>query len=141
MAQIIVFLTLGTALVLFAWGAIRHDFVALIALFIVVLFGIVPPEEAFLGFGHPAVITVASVLIISRALQNSGLIEIMAQWVTRFGTKMVTQILVLTFFVGVASAFMNNVGALAIMMPVAIHLARKNNYPLSYVLMPIAFAS
>lgn len=141
MDQVVVFLTLAVALVLFASGKIRHDFTALIALFIVVVFGIVPAGDAFAGFGHPAVITVAAVLIISRALQNSGLIDVMAQWVSRAGTGMVTQILVLTFFVGAASAFMNNVGALAIMMPVAIHLARKNNYPASYVLMPIAFAS
>ena len=141
MDQTIVFLTLGIALVLFAWGKIRYDFTALIALFIVVIFGVVPAADAFSGFGHPAVITVAAVLIISKALQNSGLIEVLAQWVTRFGTNMVIQIVVLCFFVGIASAFMNNVGALAIMMPVAIHLARNNNYPPSYLLMPIAFAS
>ncbi len=141
MDQAIVFVTLGIALVLFAWGKIRYDFTALIALFIVVVSGVVPASKAFLGFGHPAVITVAAVLIISRALQNSGLIEVLAGWVTRLGKNMVSQILVLTFFVGIASAFMNNVGALAVMMPVAIQLARKNNYSASYVLMPIAFAS
>ncbi|HPC03892.1 MAG TPA: SLC13 family permease [Syntrophales bacterium] len=141
MDQIVVFLALGIALVLFSWGAVRHDFVALIALLIVVIAGVVPPGEAFLGFGHPAVVTVISVLIISKALQNSGLIEVLAHQITRFGKKAVTQILILTFFVGIASAFMNNVGALAIMMPVAIHLAGKNNYPPSHVLMPIAFAS
>lgn len=141
MDQIVVLASLGVALLLFAWGVIRHDFVALIALFIVVLFGVVPAGEAFAGFGHPAVVTVAAVLIISRAMQNSGLIEILSQWVTKAGRNMVAQILLLTCFVGIASAFMNNVGALAVMMPVAIQLARKNNYPPSAILMPIAFAS
>ncbi|HDP24474.1 MAG TPA: SLC13 family permease [Deltaproteobacteria bacterium] len=141
MDHVIVFATLGLALVFFSWGIIRHDFVALICLFLLVILGIIPPGEAFSGFGHPAVITVAAVLIISRALQNSGLIDMIAQWVSRVNEDFLVQIFILTFLVGIASAFMNNVGALAIMMPVAIHLARKSGHPPSHILMPIAFAS
>lgn len=137
----IVFGTLIITLGLFVWGRIRHDFVALIALFILILTGIIDPAQAFTGFGHPAVITVASVLIIGKALEFSGLIDLLGKWIMKIGDKLLVQILVLSFLVAVASAFMNNVGALAITMPIAIHLARKSGNPPSYILMPIAFAS
>lgn len=141
MDQLIVFITLLLVIFLFAWGRIRHDFVALIALFSLVIFGIVDPDLAFKGFGHPAVITVAAVLIIGKALEHSGLIDLLGKWVMKMGKSLLVQIITLSLLVAVASAFMNNVGALAIMMPVAIHLARKSGHPPSYILMPIAFAS
>lgn len=137
----IVFGTLLLVLGLFAWGRIRHDFVALIALFILIIVGIVDPVSAFEGFGHPAVITVAAVLVIGKALEHSGLIDLLGKWVMKLGKNLLLQILTLSTLVAVASAFMNNVGALAIMMPVAIHMARKSGHPPSYILMPIAFAS
>jgi di/tricarboxylate transporter len=141
MDQWMVFGTLGLALVLFAWGKIRHDFVALISLFLLIIAGIVDPDQAFKGFGHPAVITVAAVLIIGKALEFSGLIDLLGKWVMKIGDSLLLQILVLSVLVAVASAFMNNVGALAIMMPIAIHMARKSGNPPSLILMPIAFAS
>jgi di/tricarboxylate transporter len=67
MDQILVFLTLGAALVLFVWEKIRYDLVALLALFVLVIFKIVPADLAFAGFGHPAVITVAAILLQARA--------------------------------------------------------------------------
>ncbi len=141
MDQTIVFITLGIGLFLFAWGKVRHDIVALIALFLLVLAGIVPKDHAFTGFAHPAVVTVAAVLIISRALMNSGLIDVIASWVLKVGKKLIVQIFALTVVVAVASAFMNNVGALAILMPVALYIARKSGNAPSYILMPIAFGS
>lgn len=141
MDHLIVFATLVMALVLFVWGKIRHDFVALISLFVLVVTGIVNGNDAFKGFGHPAVITVAAVLIIGKALEQSGLIDLISKGVLKTGTNIVVQIATLCGIVAVASAFMNNVGALALMMPVAIHLARKSGNPPSYILMPIAFAS
>ncbi len=141
MDHIIVFGTLGLVLILFAWGYFRHDFVALIALFILVISGIIPAENAFAGFGHPAVITVAAVLIIGKALEMSGLIDVLGKWVSKVGTNITIQIIALSLLVAVASAFMNNVGALAILMPVAISLARKSGKSPSYLLMPVAFAS
>ncbi|MGM1056456.1 MAG: SLC13 family permease [Bacteroidota bacterium] len=141
MAHNIVFGTLIVALGLFAWGKIRHDFVALITLFILIVTGIIDPARAFTGFGHPAVITVASVLIIGKAFEFSGLIDLLGKWIMKMGDKLLVQILVLSLLVAVASAFMNNVGALAITMPIAIHLAHKSGNPPSYILMPIAFAS
>jgi di/tricarboxylate transporter len=141
MDQGIVFFTLLLVLFLFAWGRIRHDFVALIALFALVIAGIVHPSAAFEGFGHPAVITVAAVLVIGKGLEHSGLIDLLGKYVMRVGTNLLMQIAALSLLVAVASAFMNNVGALAIMMPIAIHMARKSGHPPSYILMPIAFAS
>ncbi len=137
----IVFGTLVLVFVLFAWGRIRHDFVALIALFILVIAGSVDAAAAFKGFGHPAVITVAAVLVIGKGLEFSGLIDLLGKWVMKIGDNLLLQVLVLSVLVAVASAFMNNVGALAIMMPIAIHMARKSGNPPSYILMPIAFAS
>ena len=129
MDHLIVFATLVMALVLFVWGKIRHDFVALISLFVLVVTGIVNGNDAFKGFGHPAVITVAAVLIIGKALEQSGLIDLISKGVLKTGTNIVVQIATLCGIVAVASAFMNNVGALALMMPVAIHLARKSGNP------------
>ncbi len=139
--MIIVFITLLFVLALFIWGRIRHDFVALIALFVLVVAGVIHPAEAFAGFGHPAVITVAAVLVIGKALEYSGLIDLLGKWVIKVGKGLLLQIIVLSLLVAVASAFMNNVGALAIMMPIAIHMARKSGNSPSFILMPIAFAS
>lgn len=137
----VVFLALAFALAMFAWGRIRHDIVALAVLFVVVVTGIIPGEQAFEGFGHPAVITVASVLIIGRALENSGLVDVLGDLVSGVGSSMQQQLVAMCLLVAVASAFMNNVGALAIMMPVALAVARKNGYSPSLVLMPLAFSS
>jgi len=137
----IVFGTLILALVLFATGKVRYDIVAVIALLIVTIAGIIDPVDAFLGFGHPAVVTVAAVLIVSRGLQNSGLIDILTRWVARVGEGKVRQVCSLTGIVAILSAFMNNIGALALMMPVAIRTARKSGRAPSYLLMPIAFGS
>jgi di/tricarboxylate transporter len=83
MDHLIVFATLVIALVLFAWGRFRHDFVALISLFILVIAGVIEPDVAFRGFSHPAVITVASVLIVGKALEYSGLIDLLGKWVLK----------------------------------------------------------
>lgn len=138
---ILVYISLAFALIMFVWGKLRHDLVAILTLFLLVIFGLIKTEEAFLGFGHPAVITVAAVLVIGKALELSGLINVVGQWVLKIGSNLVLQITVLSLIVAVASAFMNNVGALAIMIPVALHLSKKNNQSPSLLLMPIAFAS
>lgn len=141
MEHILVFTTLFLTLILFTWGRVRHDFVALIALLFLVSAGIITPERAFSGFSHPAVITVAAVLVIGRALEFSGLIDLLGKWVMGISRKKTVQIISLSVLVAVASAFMNNVGALAVMMPVAIQMARKSGYSPSLILMPLAFAS
>jgi di/tricarboxylate transporter len=141
MQQTIVFSTLGLVLALFVWGRWRYDLVALLALLIVTITGIVPGSEAFAGFGHPAVVTVAAVLVVSRGLQNSGMVDVIAKWMAGLGDRPTVQVAALTTVASVCSGFMNNVGALALMMPVAIRLAHKSGNSPSLLLMPLAFAS
>ncbi|MDW7739132.1 MAG: SLC13 family permease [Bacillota bacterium] len=139
--QIIIFSVLGLILFLFIWGRWRYDLVALFALLIVTVLGLVPPENAFSGFGHPAVITVAAVLIVSRALFNSGMVDYIARLISRVGENANIQLSVLVLAVTLSSGFMNNIGALALFMPVAIRMARKSNRSPSLFLMPLAFGS
>ncbi len=139
--QLIVFATLLITLFLFIWGKWRYDIVAILALISVSLTGIVPIGDAFAGFGHPAVITVAAVLIISRSIFNSGLAEIASKWFEKLGKNVFLQVLVLTGAVTLLSGFMNNIGALALLLPVALQIARKSGNPPSLLLMPLAFGS
>jgi len=139
--QLIVFIVLILALALFIWGRWRYDLVALLALLAVTVTGIIPGEQAFAGFGHPAVITVAAVLVVSRGLRNSGVVTLLARPLLRVGERPMTQVGALSSLVAVLSAFMNNVGALALLMPVAIRMARKNGRSPSLLLMPLAFGS
>lgn len=141
MEKELVFGVLLLALSLFAWGKIRYDLVALICLLALVFFGVVPPEEAFLGFAHPAVITVAMILVVGHGLKKSGLVEFLANQMLKLNTSFTLQLAMLCGLVCFASAFMNNVGALAVTMPVAVHIANKNGTSVSYFLMPIAFSS
>ncbi len=139
--QTIVFATLAMVLVLFIWGRWRYDLVALFALLVVTIGGLVPAAEAFSGFGHPAVITVAAVLILSRALFNSGMVDYIVRLMSQAGENPITQLAMLVTAVTVCSGFMNNIGALALFMPVAIRMARKNSVSPSLFLMPLAFGS
>jgi di/tricarboxylate transporter len=139
--QLIIFGTLVLTLVLFIQGRWRYDLVALLALLIVVLTGLVPIERAFIGFSNPAVVTVAAVLVVSRALQNSGVVDLIGEWLLSLKGGRLIQLTALTGITAVLSAFMNNVGALALLLPVAIQITRKKNIPASTLLMPLAFAS
>ena len=135
------FAILFLALVLFASGRFRHDIVALIALVAVALTGLVSPHQILSGFGHPAVITVAAVLVISEALRNSGLVDVVVQRILPLTKSTMGHIGILTAVVALASSFMNNVGALAVLLPVAIATAAERGRPAAMLLMPIAFGS
>lgn len=139
--QYIIFIVLGITLVLFAWNRWRYDLVALGALLAVTLAGLVSPYDAFLGLGHPAVITVAAVLALSRALMNAGVIGALGRLVSKVGKRPGVHVLTLTTSVALFSGVMNNVGALALLMPVGVWMARKAKRSPSFILMPIAFGS
>ncbi|MBI4202486.1 MAG: anion permease [Chloroflexi bacterium] len=139
--QLMVFGVLIGALVLFVWGRWRYDLVAGMALLTLVIVGVIKAEDAFSGFGEPAVITVAAVLVISRGLQNAGLVDMVSRWVMAPAGHTIVQIGVLTLVAAFLSAFMNNIGALAFLMPVAVRISARNNIPLSHLLMPLSFAS
>ncbi|MFP3342504.1 SLC13 family permease [Halomonas sp. SIMBA_159] len=137
----LVFIVLGLTLVAFIWGRFRYDLVALAALLGSVMLGLVPADEAFAGFGHPAVITVAAVLVLSRGFERSGVVDVIANQVLKVGERLMLQLLVLVGTVVVLSGVMNNVGALALLLPVAMRLAREHNTSPSLLLMPLAFGS
>lgn len=139
--QLLVFATLLGALVLFVWGKWRYDVVGMLALLTLTLTGVVKGNEAFRGFSEPAVITVAAVLVISQALQKTGLVNVLVRGLGRVGTGMTVQVLAMSGVVAFLSSIMNNVGALAIMLPVAITLANRAGRSASTLLMPLAFAS
>ena len=141
MDEAIVFGVLFLALVLFVTARWRYDVVAMMALLILAVVGIVPPLEAFQGFGHPAVVTVAAVLVLSRALQNSGVVDIIAGWHSRIPDYVSARVGSLSGLSASFSAFMNNVGAVSLLLPVAVRVSNRSKHPPSLFLMPLAFAS
>lgn len=139
--QIFVFGVLIVTLFLFVTEKWRYDVVSLLALLTLTVAGIVPANQAFAGFGHPAVITVAAVLVLSRGLQHSGIVDRLAASMVRVGNRPIGQIAALTGLVALLSGFINNVGALALLLPVAIRMARNSGNSPSLLLMPLAFGS
>ena len=139
--QVFISIILLAALLLFAWGRWRYDLVAMFCLIASVLLGVVPEKEAFLGFGHPAVVTVAAVLILSQGLQNAGVVSVITQQMKRIRFNAFSLLATITLVVTILSAFMNNVGALALMLPITMVAAKEYNIPPARLLMPLAFGS
>lgn len=137
---LILLIVLVTA-IFFFWGRVRHDVVALGCLLVCVLTGLVGADDAFSGFGHPAVITVAAVLILSGGLQRSGVVDALARRALPSTGGLTIRVLALTGLAAIMSAFINNVGAMALLMPVAMNLARKFEKPPGQILMPLSFAT
>lgn len=141
MDQVLLASILVMTIAAFLWGKWRHDIVALGSLLACTAVGLVPAADAFTGFGHPAVITVACVLVLSRALQVSGAVDVLARRLVPESAGTMVTIAALTGLAAVLSAFMNNVGALALLMPVAIQVASRRDLPAGKLLMPLAFGS
>lgn len=139
--QVIIFAVLFSALILFIWGRWRYDVVAMLALLVVAVAGLVPPDKVFAGFGHPAVITVAAVLIISHAVSDSGAVDMIGKRLGIVQNHPTLQIAALTSLTALSSGFMNNVGALALYMPLALQICQRSRRPVSEVLMPLSFGS
>ncbi|MGB0132738.1 SLC13 family permease, partial [Dokdonella sp.] len=140
-AQITILAILVATMVFFLWGRFRHDVVAMAALLVCVVAGAVPSREAFSGFGHPAVITVACVLVLGHGLQITGVVQALAKRLLPKSAGPTMSILSLIGLAAVLSGFMNNVGALALLMPIAIQIAARQNLPAGKLLMPLAFGS
>ncbi len=126
---------------LFLWGRFRYDVTAIIALLAGLSLGLVKPKAAFTGFSDDIVIIVGSALVISSAMQRSGLIESALGILARRVTRVRSQLVVLTTAVGVSSGLVKNVGALAMLMPAAVQTAKKSGTSPSVFLMPMSFAS
>jgi len=139
--QIAIFAILAAALGLFVWDRIRYDLVAMLALLAAIACGVIGPEDAFSGFSDDIVIIIASALVISAAVAKSGLAEAALRPIAGWMQSSEMQIGVLASIVAVLSAFMKNIGALAIMMPIAFQLSRRSGKPVSRVLMPLSFAA
>jgi di/tricarboxylate transporter len=139
--QAAILLVLSAAMVLFVWGRWRHDVVALAALLAAVAAGLVPADDAFSGFGHPAVITVACVLVLSYGLQSTGAVDALVRRVLPKTANATLAIAALAGLGAALSAFINNVGALALLMPVAIQIAVKHDLTPGKVLMPLSFGT
>lgn len=130
---------LGLVLVMLLWGRFRHDLVAAGGLMLAVLFGLVPEDEAFSGFASPAVVVVALVLVASRALENSGALALATRSLVRDGRGVAAHIAVIGGVAALLSSVVNNVAALAMLMPLDIKAARAAGRAPSQTLMPLAF--
>ena len=139
--QLLVLIILISTVALFVWNRVRHDVVALMALLACVLLGLAPAETAFKGFGNHAVVLVAFVLVLSRGLQTSGAIDMVSHWLVSDHASTFRGIVALTLLGAVLSAFTNNVGALALLMPLGLQLAQRNGVPPGRVLMPLSYGS
>ena len=139
--QILIFAILAAMMGLFLWGRFRHDVVALAALLASVIFGLVPSDAAFAGFGHPAVITVACVLVLSQGLRNTGAVDWLARSILPRDAGRITTMLALIGLGAALSGFMNNVGAMALLMPIAVQLSDRLDLTPGQILMPLAFGT
>ncbi|MFP4539304.1 MAG: SLC13 family permease [Candidatus Paceibacterota bacterium] len=139
--QLLIFTVVALTMILLMSRTLRYDLVAVFSLLLIILSGVLSPEEAFAGLIHPVVLLVASMFILTQGLTNSGLIDLITRKVRVLDKYPVLQIGTLTALVAIASAFINNIGALAPMIPIAIHLARKNDLSPSLFLLPLAFGS
>ncbi len=139
--QALAFGLIGGTIAFFVWGRLPYDLVALAALLLGILVGIVPPERAFEGFANEIVIIIAAALVVSEAIARSGAVESALRPVLPRLKTVQAQVTVMAGSVLVLSMVTKNVGALAILMPVALQLARRTGTPPSALLMPMAFAS
>ncbi|MDH4124502.1 MAG: SLC13 family permease [Gammaproteobacteria bacterium] len=139
--QAMLFTILFFVFVFLIWGRWRYDLVAFVALLVALLTGVVPRAEAFSGFGHPATVIIALVLIVSRGLSNSGVIELLARYFVDAGRKLATHVAIMSGLAAALSAVMNNVAALALLMPLDLQAAKKSQRSPSLSLMPLSFAS
>ncbi|MFY0635814.1 MAG: SLC13 family permease [Vannielia sp.] len=139
--QITLFVLFGMVFCLLLWGRFRYDLVAFAALMAAVVLGVVPAEEAFAGFGHPATLVVALVLVVSAGLVNSGAVLLITRTLVSSARGLGGHIALMGGVGGVLSAFMNNVAALALLMPVDIQTARKAGRAPGLSLMPLSFAT
>lgn len=133
---------IAVAVILFATEKLRVDVIALLVLLTLALVGLVSPPEAFAGFSNPAVITVWAVYIVSGGLFRTGVADILGQKITQLaGSGEARLVAVIMLTCGIMSAFMNNIGATAVLLPAVVGISRKARIPLSRLLIPLSFSS
>jgi di/tricarboxylate transporter len=133
---------LALSLILFVSEVIRMDLVALLVLSALAVTGLVTTTEAFAGFSNSAVITVWAMFILSEGLTRTGIADVIGRQVMRIaGRREISMIIVIMLTAAILSAFMNNIGVAALMLPVVIEVARRTRIPPSRLLMPLAYAT
>lgn len=137
----VVFAILIAGLVLFVLQKIRYDLIAILMLLAVALSGILSFDEVFSGFASHAIITIATSLIIAKSLENSGILDKFHEYLMRFEKRPILPFIILLFFVGLISGFINDIAALAITLPIALSLSRSLGINPSKILIPLAYAS
>ncbi len=139
--QLILSIVIFGLLVFFISGKYRYDYVSLGALALLILFDIIKIENAFIGFSHPAVITVALVLLISKGLQDAGLSAVTGNIIGRFSPSETQFLFLIMFIAAILSSFINNIGAMALLLPITLSTCQKMGWHAGKFLMPLAFAS
>jgi di/tricarboxylate transporter len=139
--QWLAFAVIAGMMVMFVWGRIRYDLVAGLALFVAILVGVVPYDQAFSGFSNDIVVIVGSALLVSAAVTRSRLMEGLLQALGPHLSSIRAQLILLVTAVTILSAFVKNIGALAMMLPVAFQMAKRSNVSPSVFLMPMSFGS
>ena len=139
--QLILSLVIIGLLIFFISGKYRYDYVSLGALALLILFDVIKIENAFVGFSHPAVITVALVLLISKGLQDAGLSAVTGNIIGRFSPTETQFLFLIMFIAAVLSSFINNIGAMALLLPITLSTCQKMGWHAGKFLMPLAFAS
>ena len=139
--QLLSFAVIALMMAAFVWGRLRYDLVAALALLAALAVGVVPPEEAFTGFSNDIVIIVGSALLVSAGVARSGIMEYTLNRYLPELSSVRAQLAMLVIVVAVLSAFVKNIGALAIMIPIAFKFAERSKVSPSTFLMPMAFAS
>lgn len=139
--QLALFALVSAVFVLLIWGKYRYDVIAFGALSVAAVLGLVPRDDVFSGFGHPAVVIIALVLIVSRGLSNSGAVDLLARRVLDASRGLAAHVGIMASLAAALSTVMNNVAALALLMPLDLQAARKAKRSPALTLMPISFAS
>ena len=139
--QLILSIVIIGLLVFFISGKYRYDYVSLGALTLLILFDVIKIENAFIGFSHPAVITVALVLLISKGLQDAGLSAVTGNIIGRFSPSETQFLFLIMFIAAILSSFINNIGAMALLLPITLSTCQKMGWHAGKFLMPLAFAS
>ena len=139
--QLLAFAVIAGMMVMFVWGRIRYDLVAGLGLLVALLVGVVPYDKAFSGFSNDILVIVAAALLVSAAVTRSRLMEGLLQKAGSRLSSIQVQVIVLVTAVTLLSAFVKNIGALAMMLPVAFQMAKRSKVSPSVFLMPMAFGS
>ncbi len=139
---ILTLVIIAVAVILFATEKLRVDIIALLVLLTLVITGLIEADQAFMGFASPAVITVWAVYIVSGALFKTGVTDVLGVWISRLaGNSEPRLIAIIMLTCGTMSAFMNNIGATAMLLPAVVGISRKTGVRLSKLLIPLAFSS